>query len=424
MRLKFFFFILLGGILMTVNRSLAQENFQQGYIINLDNDTMPGLINLHSPSGKLNRIHFIHQQSGEEISYSPVDIVGFKTANDTYVSAIVQIEKPSEAPGMLSDNPYIQLKIDTVFLKTLISGDKSLYSCTNESGQEYFYIYYESGYELLLYKRYVTKVGENMLIGENKSYINLLLVYLHECQVIQRKMNATAYNSESLKALFTYYYECKAGNIDFDKRNVMTRKQHGFLFGSSVCHLKFTESVDNNDFADLVNTNFGYSVNYPLGYYYNVHLKDKLSKWSVNNDFMINRCHLEKEFTEYESENDYTIVSQNLDFVYFKLYSTIAYNFDYPKYKLFVDAGISNGLTYLYLNDKIRENHFYSMVRTKESSAIPRIRNHELGVVLGGGAWYKKVGLQLRIERGNGMSGIEGLKASTMRYQLIFGVIM
>jgi hypothetical protein len=409
---------------MTVNYSSAQENFQPGYIINLDNDTLPGLIDIYSPASKLNNIRFIHQQSGEEMSFSPVDIVGFKTAADAYVSAIVQIEKPAEAPGMLSDNPYIQLKIDTVFLKTLISGEKSLYSCKNESGQECFYIYYESGYELLLYKRYLTKVGENMVIGENKTYINLLLVYLHDCPVIQRQMNAAAYNLQSLQKLFTDYYECKAGNTDFRRNGPKNPKQHGFLFGSSICHLKFTESVDNDDYADLVNTNFGYSVNFPFGYYYNIHLKDKLNKWSVNNDFMINRVHVEKEFTEYESDNDFTITTQDMAFTYFKLYNTMAYNFEYPKYKVFVDAGISNGLTYFYNNDKIIENHFYSMERTRKTTAIPRIRNHELGMVLGGGVWYKKVGLQLRIEKGNGMSGIEGLKASTMRYQLIFGVIM
>ena len=70
----------------------AQSNFLSGYVINLKGDTVFGKIDYQNWDRNPSQINFHPDNSSENSTYFPNDIMEFKVMDEKYVSATVQVE--------------------------------------------------------------------------------------------------------------------------------------------------------------------------------------------------------------------------------------------------------------------------------------------------------------------------------------------
>ena len=113
--------------LTLITTASAQENYIEGYIINMNNDTIFGYINYQNWEKDPNKVQFKTAPDKEPVSYKPMEIKEFKTGDEIYVSAVVKAEISSTDTRNLTYNPEAIIVTDTTFLQSLFRGDKNLF---------------------------------------------------------------------------------------------------------------------------------------------------------------------------------------------------------------------------------------------------------------------------------------------------------
>jgi hypothetical protein len=132
----------------------CQKNFVPGYLIDLKGDTLHGLIDFRNPDVNPDRISFKSNLNNTPVLFNPTSIKGFAVENEIYESAIVTVDKSSNRTSEISYYTGFDLRTDTVFLRTLIQGNKSLFYYFDMFGKEHFFIKQDAEFELLVYKKY------------------------------------------------------------------------------------------------------------------------------------------------------------------------------------------------------------------------------------------------------------------------------
>ena len=107
--------------------SYGQENIKPAYVIDLKGDTLKGFIDYRNWEQNPKRITFRTTSGGENIYYTPLDIKKFSVVDEVYESGVVKVDESSTQIDLLSNTAEITYKLDTIFLQTLFTGEKSLY---------------------------------------------------------------------------------------------------------------------------------------------------------------------------------------------------------------------------------------------------------------------------------------------------------
>jgi hypothetical protein len=408
--------------------SFGQDNFLPGFTIQNSGDTLYGFIDYRNWSINPKSIRFKESNESNLINYSPLEIKGFGVYNEIYESAIVVIDTSSVTTHNLGYDFEIRPRVDTIFLQVMFTGDKILYNYKNIY-KEQFYIKSESGFELLVYKKYIKKIvhkamedysaSEKKFIMENKGYLLQLSKYLGECSTIIPEINKTKYNKKDMERLFNYYYNCIGKEPLFTRVVEKPKIEFGITGGLSSNTINFTG--DSNYHSHLIDGEFNSSQNLTIGLFLNLVLPRNQKRWSLNYDMVYSSFNV-KGYHEYiESENKYTITDTKLEYSFIKPSLSICYKYYIGKIDLFMNAG---GFSSIYISQtnysKVLEM-LYTYERITEKKAIKHTRPYEVGAFVNLGAEYKYFHLDLRYERGNGMSRLLNLKTTTDKLYLLLG---
>ncbi|NOR87515.1 MAG: hypothetical protein GQ527_07900, partial [Bacteroidales bacterium] len=242
--------------------SFSQENYLEGHFINNEGDSISGLIDYRNWG--INPVFFKFKTSPNEKAkkYTVSEILQFTVADEVYIKAIVDMETSARETHLLNYKPKLKLVRDTVFLQTIIKGEKSLYYHKDKYGFESFYIDQNLKPHLLIYKRYLKVVDKKDVIAENNKYIGQLTVYLGGCSDITSKIASTKYNIYSLKRLFeNYYKDCLKTTISFQKETEKDLLEWGVLMGVSQTSIAFSGNAHNH----LIGVDFPSSTNFTAG---------------------------------------------------------------------------------------------------------------------------------------------------------------
>jgi len=204
--------------IISVSNSYAKSKLIPGYIITLSNDTLDGYIEYNRWKHTPLEVLFKESINGTGLYYSPKTISEFSIEGEVYRSAIIKVDLSSYKTSELSSSPDFQFIIDTAFLQAIILGDKELYYMKDSTNKENFYIKKDSGYEWLMYKRFVKTVGSKEQVLSNNNYIGQLLIYLEDCSSLNSVLSITTYDLKSLAKVFYYYYECTNSKIDYREK--------------------------------------------------------------------------------------------------------------------------------------------------------------------------------------------------------------
>ena len=82
---------------------------------------------------------------------------------------------------------------------------------------------------------------------------------------------------------------------------------------------------------------------------------------------------------------------------------------------------MSNGFGFNEINYLEKVSIFYTTEHYKEGEAIDDPRTNEQGLVVGLGTKFKKLSLETRLEKANGMSKYPGLGSVTNRFYILVG---
>ncbi len=398
-------------------KAFSQENYLSGYVINKKGDTLHGFIDYRNWERNPNIIDFKGAIDGKSIAYKPIDIIEFSVKDEIYVSGIVNTETSKFKTAELNDDPTIHIRVDTAFLQTLFSGNKSLYYYKPLFGKGNFYIKQDTNFELLVYKRYITNQESKRVIIENKKYIGQLTVYFNDCPSIQSKLINTSYNKKSLEKLFDNYYECSKYEIFFQKKAEKLTTEFGVLAGASLSTLEFR----GNAIPYLTEIDFNQSTNFAGGLFLDIVLPRNQGKWSINNELLYSSYLFKGKYGYYENENKYFNTNIEIGSSHLKINNLLRYKYPIGKLYMFFNIGMSNGYAISETNSKIIKTKFYSTETIIKEEVLNNSRKHEQGLLIGGGAKYKKFSFEIRYERGNGMSPYTRLNSLTQRYYCLLG---
>ena len=397
--------------------SFSQVNYQSGYVINNNGDTLYGFIDYRNWDENPIGIKFKTKIDANPTTFKSTDISEFGVHNEIYESGIVDIEISQIQASRLEKDPQIHIKVDTTFLQTLFKGEKSLYYYKNAEGREYFYIEHDAVFELLIYKRFQEWQDYTRVMTENKKFLGQLTLYLNDCPSIQERLNNTSYTQKSLIKLFQYYFECSQSDISFQKEEEKIRADIGILAGVSLTSFKFNSIV----FIDLNNTEYSLSTDFSGGLFLNLVFPRNNRKWSINNELLFSTYKVKGRYEEFENENYYTITSTELGYSYLKINNLVRFKYPVSSMFLFLNGGFSNGFAISETNYKKVESKFYATEKIYEELALEDTRKYEQSYILGLGAGYKNFSFEIRYEKGNGMSKYRALNSRTNRYYCLIG---
>lgn len=406
------------GIIMFQIAS-AQENYKPGYIIKNNSDTIIGFVDNRDWSRNPDVVKFTTNIENYPTFFRPIDLIEFGVEDEIYVSGVVNVAMSPMQMGELEDNPQIQTKIERAFLQTIFKGEKSLYYYISALGVKNFYIKQDTAFDLLMYKKYLRKVPHDnkTFVMENKMYVGQLTLYFADCENINKKLENALYNKSSLIKAFQYYYECVSSDVYFQTKTRKLKFEFGVLAGPSITTLKFGSDA----FPYLVNADYNSSINFTTGLFFDLILPVSQGKWSINNEILFSSYKVKGTYTEYVHEDYYSIRDSEIGHSYLKINTLVRFKYPVGSSFLFLNGGMSNGLSISETNNMRTESKFHSEEKLVEGLALDDVRKYEIGLIAGAGVKYNRFSLELRFEAGNGMSEYLALKSSAKRYTLLLG---
>lgn len=229
----------------------GQSDFQEGYYITLQGDTIHGLIDNRGEIRNSKLCIYQRDESSDEIKFAPDEIKSYRFKDSKY---------------------YISKRINTsrgeeqVFVEFLVNGITDLYFFRDP----YNYLYaieYEDGELLELFKKTDTLYieGRGEVFKESNNHIRLLKATFADCMEIQPQINQVQLTHKSLIKLTKDYhnYVCEDEQcIIYEKQLPAIKIQVAPIVGYTVSNLRFDEgfysrfSYDQNS-----NPSFGIQVN-------------------------------------------------------------------------------------------------------------------------------------------------------------------
>lgn len=394
-----------------VNYLNAQDNFLQGYIVSKDGDTITGEIHFADWEKNPDVIRFRSDPQFDVIKYPPLEILVFSVADDYYRSAIVEVETSPWNLQDLNKDATFSFRTDTVFLRVLVSGNKSLYTYKGKMGNDQFYLGKDNGYDLLLYKEYIKVIDGHNNKVENNKFKGQLIFYLQDCPKIRQIVSNVKYKEENLINVFRNYNSCLGQNLEIHKEKKKVTPKWGVFAGISITSV----ILKGEEHPILSKMNFPKSKNFTFGGVVDVVFRGNQGKWSLYNELMWSVYRTNASYTDIKRDSVYDIYDINISMDYLKLNNMLRFRYPIKFFSIFANVGISNGVAVKYSSNATKYSHFYSYIYTNPIDPLSQFRTYELGFLLGGGIGIKNFNLEFRYENGSGFSTITSLISRTKR---------
>ncbi|WP_183562410.1 hypothetical protein [Mucilaginibacter sp. SP1R1] len=235
---------------LTISFLHAQSNYKQGYVVNMNNDTLKGFIDYKEWSNNPTGINFKAGNGNSPQRYTPLNTKAFAVNNlEYYERFIVQVSKSHVELSDLSSELDTTYSIDTVFLKSIVLGKRiSLYSFTDKIKTR-FYVLDNSSDQVRELKYFLCLNDETNTIKEFSGYRPQLLRFAANYQPgnlkISRLINESSYSEKKLTDIFV---AINGYNNKLVVHDNMSGKR--FFAGVAVRSSKLTFSGANVVFPD------------------------------------------------------------------------------------------------------------------------------------------------------------------------------
>ena len=396
----------------------SQTNFVNGSIVTVQGDTIQGYINNREWDVSPISIEFKKNADERVQVYTIADIASFDVNSTRYLTAEVDIET----------SPYLIEKMDTiasfsitkakVFLKELVAGNKSLYRYSEKNDHPFFYVQANGRFELLKHKRYfqyqlATTHGYSAtkVIMENKAYLSQIVRYLNDCMDVNRNLQYTRYDQNSLLKLFEIYYKCHPSeNVVVRVKNTNFKFEMGPLLYFSNPSLTFSGANFSRNYP--VRSIFSTSSVTSIGFSADLVFMNAKRKFTIGNELIYNYLKSTGTYTVFVTNDDYDKYTTQADISMLRLNSIFRVSKNVGKVEISALAGFLMNFS---LSEKIEKIDEIK----RPSSTVPTITTNKVelfnsslntGIISGLGVGYKQIRLDARYELGLAMNGPSDLR--------------
>jgi len=426
MKALFSRFLALLTALLLFSQLYAQSNFEKGYIIMADGETIHGLIDnrhwdLHPTS-----IAFKVSENANTIWYSPNEISGFGVGEFVFTSALVEIDDSLHKLEHLEESSEPNMVEKNLFIQVIFQGEKSLYYHKDINGKPYFFIHTNGEVSWLYFKRYINiseSVSRSTRSARNIRSINTykgqLQLYLHDCSDLKSTIEKSNYTLNDLYRIFEKYYELCNGRLEYklERINPVIKYKVDVLAGLTITQINFTGPVR----PWLTEPEFPSSTDFAAGIGFEVRFPHDNYKLSLYNELSYNEMSTQASHLYYNMGAYQTYKHSSFNFQYLKIRSSAQYSFNVGETKMFANAGLAIGF-FLSLDNLLITEKIQNTIITEEyGPALPPSRMFDPGLVIGLGANYKRLNVRSDYEISKGPSLILGMGSVTKRLSLTLG---
>ena len=250
---------------------IGQAKFETGYFIDDTGKRVDCLIK--NEDWRDNPIRFTYKEQEQAITQnqSIEEVVEFGVAEFRYRRFQVMIDRSSHQIAIMDNKAAPELKQETLFLRYLLEGETNLLLYSDGSLQRFFFQKSDNKPELLVYKKYKSKIKDptklnNKVIATNNRYKNQLLGQL-PCNGIKASVTQKVlYTQKSLTNFFVKYHDCIQQEYILYKKKTKRKSfnvtlRPGLKFAS--CNLRSNRFPTRNiDFGTATNIRFGIEIEY------------------------------------------------------------------------------------------------------------------------------------------------------------------
>lgn len=378
-------------IFIVTHQSFAQSNYIEGYVVTLSQDTLRGLIDNKDWERNPKYIRFRKDLTTEPIVYYPWQINSFYlSTNEYYIGRSVSVDKsPVDVSRMTYQAPPLIVR-DTLFLQASVVGKVSLYYYVDEGLKEHFYVQKEGiALDELIFKRMLNE--QNQVVSSER-YKGQLSFYLSDCPDAKKALEKVSFKLSQLQKLIADYNACigsTATSGQYAKKLEKLAFRFGLLAGYSSTVIRFR---GNN----LENIRFNPSQSPLLGVKLNIQLPRNRRQWSIYNELLYRPYRV--------SDHNQLAKEKYFDLSYLKLVTMARWQYPIGLVRPFVNIGIAN-----------------SFALASESNCLKDLRTYEQSLNGGIGATIKKISVEARLERGNGVSAYSNLSSPTLTCYMLLG---
>ena len=342
--------------------AFTQANYQPGFIIKNNGETIHGWIDYRQWSNNPKKILFKQNMGEKEVPYTVDDLSLFSITNkDTYTRAIVTKDIRPVDIKYLTDDTQGSVVSDTVFLRELVVSDTlSLYALTDD--KYHFYIKYKTGgYEELIYKVYL----HDGVSETQTTYRQQLLTYLPsnrpDYKELDYRLNHSRYVGKDLIAL-VQLIDHRSGAI-----TLKTKKNKPSFFISGGGQVSF---INFEGFPDISGLNYSNKVTPAFGIGMDIYSGRNLDDFTIRFELVYSSLYYNGNGTSAdnvlspEKERNYSLkvhsITPSAGFLYnflrsktYKVYAGVKIGYNLSSYPLneYIETTPSTNTTRTIKND-------------------------------------------------------------------------
>jgi hypothetical protein len=342
--------------------------------------------------------------------YLPADLQSFRVGEDVYLSAEVDVERSSRESESLSFKTKMLLKQQSVFLKVLVLGPKSLFSYKDASGNDFFYIRNDSTFKLLEYKKIYDYSNGKTRVLENKKYVGQLTLYLMDRPDLQETINKVDYTKNSMLALFEKYYKDKRVARLLEKSKLKGKTHFGVFAGPTNNLIQFSGMSFPEFTHGLVPT----KITLTPGLFLEITEPRNFGRWSVYGDIQYDTYQFASKIIL-----DANKIHTKLDLDYLKLNAMLRYKIYQGNYSVYIAGGAFFAYPIHEVNIQKTES-ISSGTIVNTDKALARI-NPFSNTLFASGILFKNWFVEGRVGAGGGISPYTHLQMDTGNACLLVG---
>lgn len=254
--------------------TLAQINFEKGYIINNEGQKTDCLIRNVDWESNPDKIDYKLSKQSDVLVASVDDLKAFGIGESIkFISATVEMDRSSDRIDKLSQTRVASFNKEKLFLKVLLEGEANLYYYHDFNLKRFFFKPQNSDIKQLVYKQYKQTPTK---IAENNRFRQQLLNELKCESLSESAFKNLEYNDRELRSLFKKYSECKGHSY-----RIYQFREKRDLFNLNIRpRLNYNTLKLNRSIFPSVEIDFGSNLNYGFGVELEVLLPFNKNKWA------------------------------------------------------------------------------------------------------------------------------------------------
>ncbi|MFK7774203.1 MAG: hypothetical protein AB8F94_18790 [Saprospiraceae bacterium] len=395
-------------IIPFLSYSQSKNDFQPGWIVTIQQDTLEGFINDQKWEITPTSISFKDKMDAEIETLSIDDISSFKVKfRNSYRSKTVQIEMLPREKGRLEKKQKPRYEDKKVFLELLVNGKKPLYYYRGQDLKEHFFIDDHEKIVPLIYLKYKSKLNK---VKEKKTFVSQLETILEDCEEVYAMIAKVEYNRKSMVKMIRAFNICEPDEeilfeeIDFDWFKL------GVNISTTLTHLTF--KGHNSSYTEVLN--FKPSLNYGIGISFDFFFPNYNPKMAFRND-LIYKPYQRKAIGEavIEEGDWWHKLDSELNFSHLRIQSMLQCKLKETYNSTFIIVGLVNSLTLSNKSNTRMITQFYTAQTEEDVPPILDFQWYEFGLVGGFGYMHNRYIFDVKYEVGNGIGKGKGLKTST-----------